>query len=93
MALCDQAGVTPRIGEGGRSVQTVLALVAAGFGAAVMSDSHRALRRVGVRARPLEGTSTTLHVVWRTNDGNPLVERFRSVLTTLATSDPAGSVD
>ncbi|MEU6424515.1 LysR family transcriptional regulator [Microbispora sp. NPDC046973] len=90
IALCDHAGVTPRIGAEGRSVQTVLALVAAGFGAAVMSDSHRALRRVGVRARPLEGTSTTLHMVWRANDGNPLVERFRSVLTTLAMSDPAG---
>ena len=92
IALCDHAGVTPRIGAEGRSVQTVLALVAAGFGAAVMSDSHRALRRVGVRARPLEGTSTTLHMVWRANDANPLVERFRSVLATLATSDPTGPV-
>ncbi|WP_186382338.1 LysR family transcriptional regulator [Amycolatopsis rhizosphaerae] len=80
LALCDQAGVAPRIGAEGRSVQTVLALVAAGFGAAVMSDSHRALRRVGVRARPLEGTSTTLHLVWRAADRNPLLKRFRAVL-------------
>lgn len=83
LALCDQAGVTPHIGAEGRSVQTVLALVAAGFGAAVMSDSHRALRRIGVRARPLANTSTTLHVVWRAADDNPLVERFRSVLAAL----------
>lgn len=80
LALCQRAGVTPRIGAEGRSVQTVLALVAAGFGAAVMSDSHRALRRVGVTARPLAGTRTTLHLVWRRDDRNPLVERFRAVL-------------
>jgi DNA-binding transcriptional LysR family regulator len=92
LALCDQAGVAPRIGAEGRSVQTVLALVAAGFGAAVMSDSHRVLRRVGVRARPLQGTSTTLHVVWRAADDNPLVERFRSVLADL-TSQESPSAD
>lgn len=80
VALCGKAGVVPRIGAEGRSVQTVLALVAAGFGGAVMSDSHRALRRVGVTARPLAGTRTTLHLVWRTTDRSPLVERFRSVL-------------
>ncbi|MFI0897890.1 LysR family transcriptional regulator [Streptomyces sp. NPDC020983] len=80
LALCRQADVTPRIGAEGHSVQTVLALVAAGFGAAVMTDSHRVLRRVGVTARPLAGTTTTLHLVWRTGDRNPLVERFRSVL-------------
>ncbi|WP_214321180.1 LysR family transcriptional regulator [Nonomuraea sediminis] len=84
IALCDQAGVIPRIGAHGRSVQTVLALVAAGFGAAVMPDSHRALRRVGVKARPLAGTSTTLYLVWRTDDRNPLLERLRAVLASLA---------
>ncbi|MFD0683173.1 LysR family transcriptional regulator [Actinomadura fibrosa] len=84
LALCDRAGVVPRIGAEGRSVQTVLALVAAGFGAAVMPDSHRALRRVGVRARPLAGTSTTLYLVWRADDTNPLLDRFRTVLADLA---------
>lgn len=80
LALCRHAEVTPRIGAEGHSVQTVLALVAAGFGAAVMPDSHRVLRRLDVTARPLAGTKTTLHLVWRANDRNPLIERFRSVL-------------
>lgn len=88
LALCGQASVVPRVGAEGRSVQTVLALVAAGFGAAVMSDSHRALRRVGVTPRPLAGTRTTLHLVWRASDRNPLVERFRQVLSDIG--GPAG---
>ncbi|MEU5303190.1 LysR family transcriptional regulator [Streptomyces noursei] len=81
IALCHGAGIVPQISAEGRSVQTLLALVAAKFGAAVLADSHRALRRIGVTPRPLAGTSTTLHLVWRADDTNPLVERLRTVLT------------
>lgn len=87
IALCHQAEVVPRIGAEGRSVQTLLALVAAGLGAAVLADSHRALRRVGVATRPLADTSTTLHLVWRADDQSPLVERFRTVLADLGTKE------
>ncbi|MFC5828361.1 LysR family transcriptional regulator [Nonomuraea insulae] len=83
IALCHQAGVVPRIGAEGRSSQTLLALVAAGFGAAVLADSHRALRRVGVTPRPLAGTTTTLHLVWRADDTGPLLQRVRNTLTDL----------
>ncbi|MEV4255737.1 LysR family substrate-binding domain-containing protein, partial [Spirillospora sp. NPDC049652] len=83
-ALCDRAGVVPRIAAEGRTVPTLLALVAAGFGGAVLADSMRSLRRVGVAARPLAGTSTALHLVWRADDPNPLVERARTALAGLA---------
>ncbi|MDI2127708.1 LysR family transcriptional regulator [Yinghuangia seranimata] len=79
IALCHRAGVVPRIEAEGRSVQTVLALVAAGFGAGVLADSMRVLRRVGVVARPIEGTTTVQHVVCRAGDDNPLVTRFLDV--------------
>ncbi|MFI9358131.1 LysR family transcriptional regulator [Streptomyces lydicus] len=81
IALCHRAGVLPKVAAEGRSVQTLLALVAAKFGAAVLADSHRALRRVGVTPRPLADTSTTLHLVWRAEETDPLVERMRAVLT------------
>lgn len=80
IALCHHADVVPRVGAEGRSVQTLLALVAAGFGAAVLADSHRALRRVGVTPRLLAGTTTVLHLVWRADDANPLLERILAVL-------------
>ncbi|MCP2343042.1 LysR family transcriptional regulator [Actinomadura rupiterrae] len=101
IALCDRAGVAPVIAAEGRSVPTLLALVAAGFGGAVLADSMRSLRRAGVTARPLAGTTTVQHLVWRADDPNPLVERARTALTNLATptastgqpgaGDPAGS--
>ncbi|MFC4909122.1 LysR family transcriptional regulator [Actinomadura gamaensis] len=83
VALCDRAGVAPRVAAEGRTVPTLLALVAAGFGGAVLADSMRSLRRAGVAARPLAGTTTTQHLVWRADDPDPLVERARDVLAEL----------
>ncbi|WP_051467996.1 LysR family transcriptional regulator [Actinomadura oligospora] len=83
IALCDRAGVVPVIAAEGRTVPTLLALVAAGFGGAVLPDAMRSLRRVGVAARPLAGTSTAQHLVWRADDPNPLVGRARAALAEL----------
>ncbi|BCJ47969.1 LysR family transcriptional regulator [Actinoplanes ianthinogenes] len=78
--LCHRAGVTPRIAAEGRTVQTLLALVAVGLGAAVLADSFRALNRQGVTPRPLDGASTTNLLVWRADAGNPLAGRFRDLI-------------
>ncbi|MES9536583.1 LysR substrate-binding domain-containing protein [Actinomadura sp. NPDC000600] len=82
-AVCHRAGVVPRVGARGRTVQTILALVAAGFGAAVMADSYRVLHREGVTPRRLAGTATTLHLVWRAGDADPLLARFMAALNTV----------
>lgn len=79
-SLCHHAGIVPRVGARGRSVQTILALVAAGFGAAVMADSYRVLHREGVTPRRLAGTATTLHLVWLAGNTNPLLTRFMIAL-------------
>ncbi|MEV5240140.1 LysR family transcriptional regulator [Streptomyces cinnamoneus] len=79
-ALCRRAGVTPRIAAEARTVQTLLALAAAGFGAAVLADSYRVLHRTGVIPRPLAGATTSNFLVWRRNTANPLVTRFRELI-------------
>jgi DNA-binding transcriptional LysR family regulator len=90
IALCHRAGIAPSIAAEGRSIQTILALVAAGFGGAVMADSYRVLHREGVAARRLTGTSTTQHLVWRRNDDSPLVARFLTLLDAPAASPSDG---
>jgi DNA-binding transcriptional LysR family regulator len=80
--LCRRAGVTPAVAAEGRTVQTLLALVAVGLGAAVLADSFRVLNRRGVTARPLDGAVTANLLVWRAGDGNPLIGRFREVIGT-----------
>lgn len=86
IALCHQAKVVPRIGARGRSAQTILALVAAGFGASVMADSYRVLHREGVVPRQLLGTATTLHLAWRADNTAPLLTRLLATLADTGTS-------
>ncbi|MEV7010858.1 LysR family transcriptional regulator [Streptosporangium sp. NPDC051022] len=97
--LCHHAGIVPRVGARGRTVQTILALVAAGFGAAVMADSYRVLHREGVTPRRLTGTATTLHLVWRAGDMDQLLTRFMTALNAVRARSraerpetPAGAV-
>ncbi|MGV9351047.1 LysR substrate-binding domain-containing protein [Streptomyces spiralis] len=80
-SLCHSAGIVPRVGAQGRTVQTILALVAAGFGAAVMADSYRVLHREGVTPRRLTDTTTTLHLVWRAGAMSPLLTRFMTAMS------------
>jgi DNA-binding transcriptional LysR family regulator len=89
LAICQQAGIVPRFGVQGRTVQTLLALVAAGFGATVMADSYRVLRREGVAARRLAGTSTALHLVRRAGTTDPVLTRFLTALQDVRPSPAA----
>ncbi|WP_308820123.1 LysR family transcriptional regulator [Pseudonocardia alni] len=88
IALCHRAGVVPRIGARGHTVQTLLALVAAEFGAAVMTDSYRVLHREGVRTRQLTGVSTSLHLAWRSKDDGVILRRFLDSLGVSPSSQP-----
>lgn len=88
LALAHSAGVTPSIAARGHSVQTLLALVAAGFGAAVLTDSHRVLRRTGVLVRPLAGTRTTLHLTRRATAPDPLLTRVLATLNASTSGTP-----
>ncbi|MFK4086314.1 LysR substrate-binding domain-containing protein [Kribbella sp. NPDC020789] len=88
MAIFRIAGATPVIGAEARTVQTLLALAAAGFGAAVLADSFRVLGRDGVTPRTIQGTATRMFLVWRRDTPNPLVQRFVDVAT-----DPGSPVN
>lgn len=75
-ALFADAGVTPRIAQRGVwLIQTVLGLVAAGTGLAVVPSSAATLRRRGVILRPLTdaGPRLELAAIWRRdNASSPL---------------------
>lgn len=78
-ALFADAGVAPRIAQQGVwMMQTVLGLVAAGIGLAVVPSSAAALRREGVTLRPVRGTtrSVTLAAVHPRRAVTPLLAGF-----------------
>ena len=63
IVVCQAAGFTPQVAYEVEKYTTILGLIAAGVGAALVPRSNRALSRAGVAYRPLTGVSITAAVV------------------------------
>ncbi|WP_214404887.1 LysR family transcriptional regulator [Pseudonocardia lacus] len=77
------AGVAPRVAQRGVwLVQTVLGLVAAGAGLAVVPSSAGTLRRRGVVLRPIRGAHRTVELaaLWRPDHGSAPLKGLLAVL-------------
>ena len=84
-ALFADAGIAPQVVQRGVwLMQTVLGLVAAGIGLAVVPSSVTALGRSGVTVRPLLGScrTVTLAAAWRRDQSEALLDRFLHCLPT-----------
>lgn len=78
------AGFMPRIAQRGTSVQSLLALVAAGVGVTRLPLSARSLRDTGVAFVPLSGESADVVVAWIDDRPNPGVDALRALIRSLA---------
>ncbi len=88
--VCREAGFTPRAGQEAGEWQTVLALVAAGLGVALVPASLRNWQRPGVAylaLRPRTG-DVPLNLVWRGKEAQPLVDAFVATATQIAKRTP-----
>ena len=76
------AGLTPRIGQEAIQMQTIVSLVSAGMGVALVPQSLRNLRRTGVVYRPLAERAPIVEtgLVWRTADVSPVLAGFLDVV-------------
>jgi len=76
------AGETPHIGQEAIQMQTIVSLVSAGMGVALVPQSLRNLRRTGVVYRPLAGHAPVVEtgLVWRTGDVSPVLAGFIDVV-------------
>ncbi|GAB2919680.1 LysR substrate-binding domain-containing protein [Paraburkholderia jirisanensis] len=72
------AGLTPRIGQQAIQMQTIVSLVSAGIGVALVPQSLRNLRRTGVVYRPLRDAVPAVEtgLVWRTRAVSPVLAGF-----------------
>jgi DNA-binding transcriptional LysR family regulator len=59
---CHDSGFSPRITQHARQMQTVVSLVAAGMGVALVPSSVQTLRRVGVTYRRLRGSGPGVQI-------------------------------
>lgn len=80
---CKRAGFVPLREHSAPGTAVLLALVAAGFGVAVLPASVRALPLQGLVFRDLtDGGSIELALAWRRGADNPVVDAAISILST-----------
>ena len=81
MTLCGAAGFTPRIGQEARELNTVLGLVSAGLGIAVLPECYTCMAMPGVSSRPIAGVDAEswLMIAMRDRAMPPLLQRFVDV--------------
>lgn len=75
--LCMRHGFSPKIFTA-RLMPTIISLVSASVGVALVPDCLRVLQRAGVVYRPLAGASSLVEygAAWRTEDDSPVVKAF-----------------
>ncbi|WP_322014384.1 LysR family transcriptional regulator [Paraburkholderia sp. J12] len=76
------AGVAPRVGQEAIQMQTIVSLVSAGMGVALVPRSLRHLRRTGVVYRPLAQAVPSIEtgLVWRTAEVSPVLAAFIGIV-------------
>lgn len=91
IAACQAAGFSPQVAQQAGQIQTLVGLVAAGVGVALVPGSLAELQRPGVVYRPLSGRQVDMGTwaVWRAADASPVRERFLDALRTAARRGPA----
>lgn len=75
-------GLTPRIGQEAIQMQTIVGLVSAGMGIALVPQSVSNLKRPGVEYKPLSGTTATFEtgLAWRRDNVSPVLRAFLELL-------------
>jgi len=80
-SLCHEAGFSPKIVQEAVQIPTVLGMVSAGMGVALVPSSVQKLRLAGVAYRNLEKVdrTTQLAMAWRCDDDSPVLSAFLNV--------------
>ena len=81
MDFCLRSGFSPRVAQEVSQTHTVIALVSAGIGVALVPHSARKIGLAGVAYRPLRETAplARLAMAWRRADASPVVAAFLGV--------------
>lgn len=86
LACFTRAGLTPQIAQEAIQMQTIVSLVSANFGIALVPKSVSNLQRTGVDYVEMAGNVPVLEtgLAWREGDTGPVLGAFLSVLENLA---------
>jgi DNA-binding transcriptional LysR family regulator len=81
LAVCREAGFSPTVVQETNDTQTIVSLVSAGFGVALVPASIATFPHPRVAYRPLRGPNASLEIALAEprDDPAPLVEHFREI--------------
>ncbi|KAM3094148.1 LysR substrate-binding domain-containing protein [Phormidesmis sp. 146-35] len=87
---CQQAGFRPKVAQEAVQMQTIVGLVAAGVGIAIVPASMQNFHRSGVIYRPLQEQipDTGLYLTWRQHDSSPVIRAFLSLAQKTTQEEP-----
>ena len=86
VSCCKAAGFSPRVEQEAIQMQTIVSLVSAELGVALIPASLTNLQRTGVTYKHLQGGTpfTEIHLAWRRGDDLPVLRVFLDVATQTA---------
>jgi DNA-binding transcriptional LysR family regulator len=95
LAFCQSAGFSLRIGQQVSQSQTIISLVSAGMGVAIVPASMRHLRRKGVMYRPFAERGPTMRsfAVWPADQSYPVLDQFLKLTSTHVSASPRKAED
>ncbi len=92
VSACNEAGVSPKLGQEASQIVSIIPLVAAGFGVSIVPRSVGSIRNEGAVYRPIAGQSprAPIAIATRTDDRAKLVTSFiASAIQTARRTGPA----
>jgi LysR family transcriptional regulator, benzoate and cis,cis-muconate-responsive activator of ben and cat genes len=90
MALCHEAGISPRVVQVSRELYTTVSLVDAGIGVTILPATMTTMGWKGVRYYPLQSKLgvTRIAAAWRRDNVNPTLTGFLDIARSVVASVP-----
>jgi DNA-binding transcriptional LysR family regulator len=85
LSLCRQGNFSPKVTQEAIQMQTIIGLVSAGMGIAIVPSSLQNLQRAGVVYRVLEEKTPLVEtaVMWRQEDMTPVLREFLQIVRSI----------
>jgi len=82
ISSCQQAGFSPIVAQEAIQMQTIVSLVAAEMGVAIVPASLQQLQRPGIVYKEIAESTpkVTIAMIWRSQDSSAIVQRFLEVV-------------
>jgi len=82
ISSCQQAGFSPIVAQEAIQMQTIVSLVAAEIGVAIVPASLQQLQRPGIVYKEIAESTpkVTIAMIWRSQDSSAIVQRFLEVV-------------